>query len=358
ARVLDLGRRDRIAFFVMEFVEGMNLDERLAVGPLPVKHVAEIGAACARALHFAHERGVVHRDVKPGNLIQRDDGSVVITDFGLARESGSGSMTESGAIVGTPMYMAPEQVLGERDAIGSRTDVYGLGATLYTLLAGRPPFEGGSAQHVLRQVLERRPPRLANLRADVPRDLEAVLGKAMSPAPARRYGSAEEFAEDLERFLRGERVSARLPGPVGRGWSAIRARPLLSGLCAVIAVLAIGAWALQQDRQRNRLEASLAGAERSLALASRASDDLGRRMTPRERNDLLFDTLAQASDVIAQDATYWRAWFVRAKAHYQLNAWREAISDLDATERFLGEATPDLLRFRIDALRRLGDPRR
>jgi tetratricopeptide (TPR) repeat protein/predicted Ser/Thr protein kinase len=357
ARVLDLGRRGRIAFFVMEFVEGRNLDERLAVGPLPVREVAELGASCARALHFAHERGVVHRDVKPGNLIQREDGSVVITDFGLARESGSGSMTESGAIVGTPMYMAPEQVLGERDAIGSRTDVYGLGATLYTLLAGRPPFEGGSAQHVLRQVLERRPPRLARLRADVPRDLEAILAKSMSPAPAQRYGSAQEFADDLDRFLRGERVLARLPGPVGRAWAAARARPLLSGLCAVIAMLALGAFALQQDRQRNRLEASLAGAERSLALASRASDDLGRRLTPRERSDLLYDSLARASEVIAQDTTYWRAWFVRAKAHYQLNAWREAISDLDATERVLGEATPDLLRFRIEALSHLGDLR-
>lgn len=357
ARVLDLGRRDRIAFFVMEFVEGMNLDERLAIGPLPVQQVAELGAACARALHFAHERGVVHRDVKPGNLIQRNDGTVVITDFGLARESGSGSMTESGAIVGTPMYMAPEQVLGERDAIGSRTDVYGLGATLYTLLAGRPPFEGGSAQHVLRQVLEQRPPRLAKLRADVPRDLEAIVAKAMAASPAERYGSAQEFAEDLERFLGGARVSARLPGPMARTWRTVRARPLLSSLCAVIAALAIGALALQQDRQRNRLEASLAGAERSLALASRASDDLGRRMTPRDRSDLLYDTLAKASEVIAQDTTYWRAWFVRAKAHFQLNAWREAISDLDSTERFLGEPTPDLLRFRIDALSHLGDPR-
>ncbi|MDA1222775.1 MAG: hypothetical protein O3B85_12190, partial [Planctomycetota bacterium] len=231
------------------------------------------------------------------------------------------------------------------------------GATLYTLLAGRPPFEGGSAQHVLRQVLERRPPRLARLRADVPQDLEAILAKAMSASPAARYGSAQEFAEDLERFLAGERVTARLPGPVGRAWRAVRARPLLSSLCAVIAALALGALLLQQDRERNRLEASLAGAERSLALASRASDDLGRRMTPRERSDLLYQSLAQASEVIAQDATYWRAWFVRAKAHFQLNAWRDAISDLDSTERVLGEATPDLLRFRIDALSHLGDPR-
>jgi tetratricopeptide (TPR) repeat protein len=355
ARVLDLGRRERIAFFVMEFVEGIDLDARLAVGPLPLRQVAELGAVVARALHFAHERGVVHRDVKPGNLILREDGSVVITDFGLAREGGSGSMTESGAIVGTPMYMAPEQVLGDRTAIGSRSDVYGLGATLYTLIAGRPPFEGRSAQHVLRQVLERRPPRLRSLRAEVPRPLEAIVGKAMDREPALRYGSAAEFAEDLERFVRGERVQARLPGPLGRAWRAATERPLLSSLCLVILLLTVGALGLQRERRREQLVAELAGAERTLALASRSLDDLGRRIAGSERSDLLYATVAQASQVIAKDAGYARAWFVRAKAHHQLRAWREAIADFDASERVAGGPDADLLHFRIDALSRLRD---
>lgn len=357
AKVFALGQRGRLSWFVMEFVDGTDLGARLAVGPLPIRQVAQIGSEVARALHFAHERGIVHRDVKPQNLILRPDGRTVITDFGLARETGTGSMTESGAIVGTPMFMAPEQVLGDRSTVGARSDVYGLGATLYTLVTGRPPYEGPSAQSVLKQVLDAHPRRPRALRADLPRDLEAIVRKAMERDPAQRYGTAAELADDLDAFLAGHRTVARLPGP-GRyamRWAA--ARPLPVTMAGVIFVLGLGTLLLIRERERSGLEKSLAEAERTLALASGVFDELGRRLSEEERESLLFAAVAKSSDVIASDSGFARAWFVRAKARHQLRRWNEAVEDLDAAARLAGDATPDLLLYRIDALSHLYDLR-
>ncbi|MBK8975225.1 MAG: serine/threonine protein kinase [Planctomycetes bacterium] len=355
ARVHEHGRQDRLSYFVMDFVEGVNLDERLRIGPLPVRQAADVALQAARALHFAHERGIVHRDVKPANLILREDGSVVITDFGLARETGTGSMTESGAIVGTPMYMAPEQVLGERAEVGARSDVYGLGATLYTLLAGRPPYDGPTAQSVLKQVLDSAPPRLRRHRAEVPRALEAIVFQAMERRPELRYGSCAELADDLERFLADGHVLARMPGPAGRAWRRAAERPLLTTLVVLSVALAVGAAALWSERRQQRLQAELAGAERLLAEASGGRDELGRTLPAEERQQLLFQAVAAASQVIVRDSGFARAWFVRAKARHLLREHRAAIADLDAAERAYGSATPDLLLWRIDALSRLGD---
>ena len=357
AKVFDLGQRGRLSWFVMEFVEGKNLDERLEVGPLPVRQVAQIGAEVARALHFAHECGVVHRDIKPQNLILRPDGATVITDFGLARETGTGSMTESGAIVGTPMFMAPEQVLGDRGAIGARSDVYGLGATLYALLTGRPPYAGPTAQSVLKQVLDAHPRRPRALRTDLPRDLEAIVLKAMEREPARRYGTAAELAEDLEAWLAGERTTARLPGPGRRAVRWASQRPLPVTMAAVILALGLGTWFLQHERDRSQLERTLAEGERTLALASGVFDELGRRLGEDERTSLLHIAVAKASSVIARDPNHARAWFVRAKAHHQLRQFKETVDDLDAAFRLAGDETPELLLYRIDALSHLGDAR-
>ena len=204
-RALEHGKHGRLHYFVMEFVDGVTLEQRVKNGPLPARHAAEIGAQVARALHFAHERGIVHRDIKPGNLMLREDGSVVITDFGLARETGTGSLTESGAIVGTPIYMPPEQVLGERGGVGTKSDVYGLGATLYQLVTGSAPFQAETAQGVLKAVLEHDPQPASALQVDLPTALESVIHKAMEKEPARRYGTALEIAEEIERWLDGAR---------------------------------------------------------------------------------------------------------------------------------------------------------
>ena len=137
--IYDVGSRNGLHYLAMRFVPGVSLDRAVAVAPLSPKEVAEIGSSIARALAFAHRQGIVHRDVKPANILREPDGRVVLTDFGLARVEGSGTMTESGALVGTPNYMSPEQITGSRDSVDGRSDVFSLGVTLFELLTGKPP---------------------------------------------------------------------------------------------------------------------------------------------------------------------------------------------------------------------------
>ena len=355
-KVLDLGHKGRLHYFVMEFVDGTSLDERLRTGPFPIRRAAEIGAAVARALQFAHERGVVHRDVKPGNVMLRDaDGAVKITDFGLARETGTGSMTESGAVIGTPMYMAPEQIRGERGTVDSRADVYGVGATLYQLVTGEPPFRGPSTQAVLSQVLDQDPAAPRTLRHELPPAFEAIILKALEKEPAHRYGSALELAEDLDRFLRDERVLARRPGLAKRSWRRVRRHPTVSGLVAVVLALTIGALLLWQSLRTRQLEADLAGAESALAQSAVQRDDQQRPLTPEARRALLERAVEQASSVIARDEGFARAWLVRAKAHHRMQAYDDALTDLDRAAK-VGGLTTSVLHYRIDTLRQLDTP--
>jgi len=207
--IYDVGSREGLHYIAMRFVPGVSLDRAVAAAPLSPDDVAKIGLQVARALACAHGTGIVHRDVKPGNLLREPDGRVSLTDFGLARADGSGTMTESGALVGTPNYMSPEQVAGNRDSIDGRTDLYSLGASMYELLAGRPPFLEATTSATLRSILDKTPPRLRKLRPDVPDGLEIVIDKAMRKEPAARYPNATAMAEDLERFLKGQPVVAR-----------------------------------------------------------------------------------------------------------------------------------------------------
>ncbi|MEZ5962903.1 MAG: protein kinase [Planctomycetota bacterium] len=353
-KVLDLGHKARLHYFVMEFVDGLTLEERLRAGPMPIRKAAEIGALVARALQFAHDHGVVHRDVKPSNILLCDqETGVKITDFGLAREAGTGSMTESGALVGTPMYMAPEQIRGERGAVDNRADVYGLGATLYQLLTGEPPFQGPSTQAVLGQVLATDPMRPRRLRRELPYELEAIVLQAMEKEPGDRYGSALEMAEDLERFLRGERVLARRPGAIKVLWRKVVKQPTVAGLVLLILALAVSAAVLWQSLKTRGIEADLASAESSLAQSALNYDEQKRPMTTQGRRDLLLRAVAQASAALARDASYARAWFVRAKAYHRLQNYTEALSDLDRAAE-LGGLTASLLHYRIDTLRQMG----
>ena len=362
---VDQGMQGALCWFAMEFVDGVTLEERLRIGPLPVQKACRIAARVARALQYAHEHGVVHRDVKPGNVMLRngqdgkprnpEDPRPAITDFGLARETGTGSMTDSGAIVGTPMYMAPEVVLGGSQVAGTLADVYSLGATLYTLVTGAPPFDGPTAQSVLKAVLESspRPPR--RLRRDLPEAVAAILGKAMARDPARRYGSADEFAADLERFVRGERVQARLPGLLARGWRACAERPLVSSLLLCVSIATVGVLLLLRQNHDRLVERDLAAAERLLALAATERDELDRPRSPLERREQLLAAVAAATATLRREPGLPAAWLVRARAHQRLHQPPDALDDLDRAEALLTAPTVELLQLRIDVLRTLGN---
>jgi eukaryotic-like serine/threonine-protein kinase len=199
--------------------------------------VARLVAEVADALHYAHQNGVIHRDVKPSNLLLSPDGRLRVNDFGLARLLEQPGMTVSGDFVGTPAYMPPEQIAAGR-AVDRRTDVYSLGATLYELLTLRPPFAGESRAEVLAQVLEKDPAPPRRVNPGLPRDLETICLKALEKSAARRYQSAAEFAADLRRFLAGEPPAARRVGAVGRVWKHARRRPVVASLLAAVIVLA------------------------------------------------------------------------------------------------------------------------
>jgi TolB-like protein len=236
----EVGERDGSCYFSMKFVEGGQLDEVAKRKPMPPRRAAELSAKVARTVHYAHEHGILHRDIKPGNILLDANGEPHLTDFGLARlvESES-SVTQTLDVLGTPSYMAPEQAVGNNAAVSSATDVYGLGAVLYQLLTGQPPFAGGTTYETIKLLedTEPRPPRLLNPKID--RDLSTICLKCLEKDPKRRYSSALALAEDLERWLKHEPIAARRVGPLIRGRKWVRRNPSLAIMAAMLLALAV-----------------------------------------------------------------------------------------------------------------------
>jgi hypothetical protein len=242
--IYDIGEAGGQPFLALEFCPGGSLDKQVRGTPLEPAEAARLVASLARAMQAAHERGIVHRDLKPANVLLAADGRPKIADFGLAKclDVGDGTMTQSGAVMGTPAYMAPEQAAGQTRAIGPATDVYALGAILYECLTGRPPFSGSNTMEILDQVRHAEPAPPSRSQPRVPRDLETICLKCLAKEPEGRYSSALALAHDLELFIAGEPIRARRIGPAASLWRKVRRRPLLA--VSLLLLLLVGAIAL------------------------------------------------------------------------------------------------------------------
>jgi TolB-like protein/Tfp pilus assembly protein PilF len=240
--IYDVGERDGSCYFSMKFVEGGQLDEVLKREPMPPRRAVELMVKVARTVQYAHEHNILHRDIKPGNILLDANGEPHLTDFGLARlvETES-SVTRTMDVLGTPSYMAPEQAVGNNAAVGGATDVYGTGAVLYQLLTGQPPFAGGTTYETIKLLedTEPRSPRLLNPKVD--RDLSTICLKCLEKDQTRRYSSALAFAEDLERWLKHEPIHARRTGIFGRGKKWVQRNPTSALLAACLVALAASA---------------------------------------------------------------------------------------------------------------------
>src|SRR5438552_4998040 len=240
--IYEVGERDGSCYFSMKFIDGGQLDEMAKRQPISFRNAAELIAKLARTVHYAHEHGILHRDIKPGNILIDAKGEPHLTDFGLARlvETES-TLTRTMEVLGTPSYMAPEQAQGQNEQLTRATDVYGLGAVFYQLLTGHPPFAGGTTYETVRLVVETEPrqPRLLNPKID--RDLSTICLKCLEKDPHRRYASALALAEDLEHWLRHEPIRARHTGVFTRGKKWARRNPASAFLAVSLVALAAAA---------------------------------------------------------------------------------------------------------------------
>ena len=243
--IFEVGEHDGHHYFSMGYVEGESLASRLLKGPLPSRAAAALILKVAEAIAYAHERGVVHRDLKPGNILLDGSGTPRVTDFGLAKiVLGDSTLTASSKIMGTPSYMPPEQAGTNRGAIGPAADVYALGSTLYAMVAGRPPFHAATPMDTLLQVLSDDPVSPRSLNPTVERDIETICLRCLEKDPARRYASAAALAEDLRRYLDGKPILARPVGAPERAWRWARRKPALAAALGATALLLIAITAI------------------------------------------------------------------------------------------------------------------
>lgn len=258
--IFEVGKCESQHYLAMAYIDGQSLWQRVKEAPLNSREAAGLIQEVAEAVHYAHTRGIVHRDLKPQNILITSDGHPRVTDFGLAKRIDADShMTLTGQVMGTPSYMPPEQALGLTEKVGEQSDIYSLGATLYCLLTGRPPFQAASPSETLRQVCESEPvsPRLVN--PSIPRDLETICLKCLRKEQINRYVSAQDLAKELERFQVGEPIMARPIGQLERLWRWCRRKPIAAATSLSLAILsmiiAIGIplWIIREESLRTTM---------------------------------------------------------------------------------------------------------
>ena len=250
-QVYEIGEHKQLPYLALEFVAGGSLAQQWRRTKQNASDIAGLMETLARAVHVAHQQGIIHRDLKPANILLTADGTPKIGDFGLAKQlDEAGEQTRSGAVMGTPSYMAPEQAQGESRKVGPATDVYALGAIMYAGLTGHPPFQSDSAVDTLQKVINQEPISPSNEAAGLPRDLETICMKCLRKAPSERYASAEALAEDLRRFRQGEPIQARPVGWTERTWKWVRRRPAIAALILLTALFVPLALAVVVVRER------------------------------------------------------------------------------------------------------------
>jgi eukaryotic-like serine/threonine-protein kinase len=275
-QVYEVGEHDGRPFLAIELVEGDSLKQKTAGEPQPPRAAAELVEVLARAVHYVHQQGFIHRNLKPADILLAPGpgtayGVPKIADFGLVKRlpPGAGPEEAEGTVAGTPAYMAPEQAAGRPRDIGPATDVYGLGTVLYELLTGRPPFQADSLANLLQQVMSHEPVAPSRLQPKVPRDLEAITLKCLAKQPPKRYARALDLADDLRRFLEDRPLQARPMSPGERLWRWCRRNPTIAMLAAagIVCSLAVAAssvsFAYQAVERQRRLEAALRDAEQA-----------------------------------------------------------------------------------------------
>ena len=374
-QVFETGEHEGRPFIVLELVEGESLELVLERGPLAPRHAAEIVHGVALALAHAHEHGLVHRDVKPANVLVDRQGTPRLMDFGIARDTTvTGELTRTGDMLGTPYYMAPEQMLGTSNTQGPLTDVYALGALLYRAIAGAAPFTAPTIQALIYKVVHEEPAAPRALRPEIPRDLETIALACLAKEPARRLAGAAELAEELARFLDGKPIHAQPPGWPERAWRRVRRRPLAIllaafALSALALVLVLHnreqklAAALEQRRHEEeerravlekaralarqahelaragKLDGAIDAASRAIAIAPRLAEAWSIRALARWHKREIDLAVEDATVAIQCDPTLAEGWAARALGRYLKRDLANALDDANAALR-LDEKSP------------------